>query len=203
MKLKKKKGFTLIELLIVVAIIAILAAIAIPQFSQYRIRGYNSAAASDLRNTKIALEAFKTDWQAYFSTSACTDAKGTACDGKPNTGNVVVGPGTLSFTVAAGAIGTNIPSTDTVVQFGLSSGVGMSISTDATAVSYTIADSHSSGDVIYGADSDITSVKQAGKLSDGTAAALTAKVPGHALAAGMAATSGPDDFSDTAIWATM
>lgn len=64
-KLRNKKGFTLIELLIVVAIIAILAAIAIPQFSAYRVKAFNSAGSSDLRNFKTALEAAFSDDQAY------------------------------------------------------------------------------------------------------------------------------------------
>ena len=48
-----------------VAIIAILAAIAIPQFGEYRKKAYNSSGQADLRNLKTALEAFYADKQAY------------------------------------------------------------------------------------------------------------------------------------------
>lgn len=62
---KSQKGFTLIELLIVVAIIGILAAIAIPQFSSYRAKAYNSASNSDLKNLKTGMEAYAADNQSY------------------------------------------------------------------------------------------------------------------------------------------
>ena len=64
-KSRSEKGFTLIELLIVVAIIGILAAIAIPQFASYRQKAYNSAAQSDLKNFKTAMEAHYADHQQY------------------------------------------------------------------------------------------------------------------------------------------
>jgi type IV pilus assembly protein PilA len=63
--LRSSKGFTLIELLIVVAIIGILAAIAIPQFASYRQKAYHSAANSDLKNVKTGMEAFMADNQEY------------------------------------------------------------------------------------------------------------------------------------------
>ena len=67
-KMKNQKGFTLIELMIVIAIIGILAAIAIPQFSAYRKRSYNAAAQSDLRNAATAQEAYYVDAARYCST---------------------------------------------------------------------------------------------------------------------------------------
>ena len=65
-----EKGFTLIELMIVIAIIGILAAIAIPQFSAYRQRSYNAAAEADLRNAATAQEAYFIDASEYCDTSA-------------------------------------------------------------------------------------------------------------------------------------
>jgi len=65
MKKVGHRGFTLVELMIVVAIIGILAAIAIPQFAKYRERAFNSASLSDVRNLRTDLEGYFAEWMFY------------------------------------------------------------------------------------------------------------------------------------------
>jgi len=62
---KPQKGFTLIELLIVVAIIAILAAIAVPNFLEAQVRAKVSRTHNDLRALAVAMEAYFVDWNSY------------------------------------------------------------------------------------------------------------------------------------------
>ena len=60
-KKEGQKGFTLIELMIVIAIIGILAAIAIPQFTSYRQKGYNTQAKGELKSLYTACQAYFAD----------------------------------------------------------------------------------------------------------------------------------------------
>jgi len=66
---RKISGFTLIELLIVVAIIAILAAIAVPNFLEAQMRSKVAACWSDMRTTAVALESYMVDTNKYPMTS--------------------------------------------------------------------------------------------------------------------------------------
>ena len=81
--MRNQKGFTLIELLIVVVIIGILAAIAIPKFSSVKQKGYRAQAIAELQSLKTAEETFFTDSNRYGQISELLAYSHTSSVGSP------------------------------------------------------------------------------------------------------------------------
>ena len=101
-----EQGFTLIELMVVVLIIAILVAIAIPTFLGARSRAQDRAAQSDLRNSLLAAEVHYTDNESYDIAAADLAAI------EPE-----LAPYTEDMVIAATDFGVHFAETDTAIVF--------------------------------------------------------------------------------------
>ena len=109
--IRNKRGFTLIELLIVVVIIGILAAIAIPKFAGTKSKAYIAAMKSDLKNLVLAEESYFADNNTYGAVAANALASGGQTLWAATTGVTVVTAGVVAtgFSATAthaGAAGT-------------------------------------------------------------------------------------------------
>jgi len=96
-QLRKSKGFTLIELMIVVAIIGILAAIAIPNFLQYQMKSRQSEVKTNLQAIKTSEVSFQAERGCYI---------GVAAEGSTNTASKATVPLTWAAGAAAAKAGT-------------------------------------------------------------------------------------------------
>ena len=151
-----QKGFTLIELLIVVAIIGILAAIAIPQFASYRIRAFNSSALSDVRNISTSQEALFADSQGYGSLDAT--ATGSVLVAKVAVAGPFLQEGPMEG-ATQGVKGSYLYNELGAIPVSLSNGVSVGFTATVSAApvlatSYLLASKHLQGDNAFGRESE-------------------------------------------------
>lgn len=161
MNLKTQKGFTLIELMIVVAIIGILASIAIPQFASFRVKSFNSAAMSDLRNAGTTIEAYYSDNFFY-----------------PNAINVpanAAAPQTVTF--------SNGAASPITIETNISKAVELDLAVSTvTATKRCLASKHTAGNRIMTSNTDGLSVQQKPEVATSVDQSLTvAGIPACAI----------------------
>jgi prepilin-type N-terminal cleavage/methylation domain-containing protein len=88
--MRKTKGFSLIELLIVVAIILIIAAIAVPSFLRSRMAANESAAVGSLRTLNTAQISYNSAYPSVGFASTLTALSGTSCTPPSSTGACLI-----------------------------------------------------------------------------------------------------------------
>ena len=148
---RNQKGFTLIELMIVIAIIGILAAIAIPQFAKYRERSFNTSTLSDLRSTAGELEGYYAEWRAYPTTTAGAVAGFAATQANAAAPHEVTFPG--NGVGAATFPALVVPLGPDVRMVGRSRGPIVAAGITTNLATYAIANANTKGTLIYSTNS--------------------------------------------------
>jgi type IV pilus assembly protein PilA len=143
---RDQKGFTLIELMIVVAIIGILAAIAIPNFLQYQARARQSEARTNLGGIFVSETAFLGEQGRYGSFQAIGFTLASSTNRYTYRSPNAAGTGGSTSTIGADLFQTNLPAVATelenvTVPSGSTSGAGVATTFTASAVGNIDADS--------------------------------------------------------------
>jgi type IV pilus assembly protein PilA len=162
-----QSGLTLIELMIVVAIIGILAAIAIPQFTTYQRRSFNAAATSDMVNFQKSQTTFYNDWGGFGSSDIVAHA------GWDVAGVALNGPGSAA---------TGISGNNQYIQIALSNNVRLFCNTAAGGQTYSASAKHVAGNRAFASEAEQTATYFG--QDDGPAGLTAPSTPWAALTIG-------------------